>query len=154
MFGYELTDTLCLLCADEFHILTSKKKADFLNPLAIAVEKHSSLPKIVTHLRNKVVLLNFHFFLLHLTIGRWRQAKFPRLIEVCTEQQKCMFYTLISSCLIMHFMQGRTIGIFAKDSFTGELVEGWKNVLAESSLEQVRWTMLHAVTSYVMVRLM
>ena len=41
----------------------------------------------------------------------------------------------------MHSMQGRTVGIFAKDSFTGELVEGWKSVLSESSLEQVRGTM-------------
>ena len=45
-----------------------------------------------------------------------------------------------SLCLIMHFLFFRdaSVGIFAKDSFTGELVEGWKSVLSESSLDQVR----------------
>ena len=42
----------------------------------------------------------------------------------------------------MNFVQGRTVGIFAKDSFTGELVEGWKSVLSESSLEQVSVTIM------------
>ena len=54
MFGYELTDTLCVFCANELHILTSKKKADFLRPLEPALKKRSDLPDLRIHMRNKV----------------------------------------------------------------------------------------------------
>ena len=54
LFGYELTDTLCTFCENEVHIVTSKKKVDFLQPVISLLEEESSPPKIVTHLRNKV----------------------------------------------------------------------------------------------------
>lgn len=43
-----------MFCANEIHVLTSKKKADFLTPLKDVLSKKADLPKLVLHLRNKV----------------------------------------------------------------------------------------------------
>ena len=54
MFGYELTDTLCVFCEEEVHILTSKKKVDFLQPMLPLLEQEPDMPTVKMHLRNKV----------------------------------------------------------------------------------------------------
>ena len=54
LFGYELTDTLCVFCEEEFHIVTSKKKIEFLQPALPVAEEEKGLPSISVHVRSKV----------------------------------------------------------------------------------------------------
>lgn len=54
LFGYELTDTLCVFCEREVHILTSKKKVDFLQPVLPLLEDEPDMPTVQMHLRTKV----------------------------------------------------------------------------------------------------
>ena len=54
LFGYELTDTLCVFCEKEVHILTSKKKVDFLQPVLPLLEEEPDMPTVRMHLRTKV----------------------------------------------------------------------------------------------------
>jgi len=53
LFGYELADTLCVFCANDIHILSSKKKIEFLRPLESALAKRNDLPDLQLHMRNK-----------------------------------------------------------------------------------------------------
>ena len=53
MFGYELVDTLCVFCANELNILSSKKKIEFLRPLEAAMSKRNGLPLLKLLVRNK-----------------------------------------------------------------------------------------------------
>lgn len=55
LFGYELTDTLCVFCEEEVHILTSKKKVDFLQPVLPLLEDEPDMPTVKMHLRTKVM---------------------------------------------------------------------------------------------------
>ncbi len=54
LFGYELADTLIVFCANEIHILSSKKKIEFLRPLEGALAKKEELPHLKLAIRNKV----------------------------------------------------------------------------------------------------
>lgn len=40
--------------------------------------------------------------------------------------------------IVYSLSQGKRIGVFSKDDFTGEFVEGWKTALESSKFEQVR----------------
>ena len=55
LFGYELADTLCVFCANEIHILSSKKKIDFIKPLEEVLAGRAELPKLKLYTRNKVL---------------------------------------------------------------------------------------------------
>lgn len=55
LFGYELADTLCVFCANEIHILSSKKKIDFIKPLEELLAGRVELPKLQLYTRNKVL---------------------------------------------------------------------------------------------------
>ena len=46
-------DTLCVFCADEVNILSSKKKIEFLRPLESALSQKSRLPTLKLLVRNK-----------------------------------------------------------------------------------------------------
>ena len=58
LFGYELADTLTAFCANEIHILSSRKKIEFLRPLEGALAKREDLPNLVLSVRNKVHLFS------------------------------------------------------------------------------------------------
>ena len=53
LFHYELADTLCVFCANDIHILSSKKKIEFLRPLEAALAKRGDLPNLILYMRNK-----------------------------------------------------------------------------------------------------
>ena len=54
LFGYELADTLCVFCANDIHVLSSKKKVEFLRPLEATLGKRNDLPDLQLLTRNKV----------------------------------------------------------------------------------------------------
>ena len=43
-----------MFCANEIHVLSSKKKIEFLKPLEQALGKRNDLPDLQLHMRNKV----------------------------------------------------------------------------------------------------
>ena len=53
-------------------------------------------------------------------------------------------YALCVVCIMLYIqsywlLQGSRIGVFTKDNFTGDFVDGWKKVLEDASFEMVRY---------------
>ena len=47
-------------------------------------------------------------------------------------------YSCVCVCdFILSLSQGKLVGVFQKDSFTGEFVEAWKSTMASMKMHQV-----------------
>ncbi|XP_031569470.1 FACT complex subunit SPT16-like [Actinia tenebrosa] len=105
LFGYELADTITVLCPSSMHFLASKKKIDFLKPLKEAQKKHEGTPAIHLHMRDK------------------------------TDNDKANFATLVEA--IKTEGEGKAVGLFTKDNFQGQFMDGWKAAFDKESFEKI-----------------
>ena len=144
LFGYELADTLCVFCANDIHILSSKKKIDFIKPLEDALAKKPDLPKLKLYTRNKVR----HCLLFPSLIPPTLPPHFPLIIIIFLSLSlPSSFPPHQADSDVQHFQtiaqviklskRGKVIGVFAKDAFSGPFVEGWKKALGEVKVSQM-----------------
>jgi nucleosome binding factor SPN SPT16 subunit len=94
IFGYELVDTILVLCEDSIHIVASQKKADFLKQLQSASDENvaSGVPTVKIYVKGK---------------GDNGQAHFSELIEAIKASRKvCTKVTCLKifAFLLLYFL--------------------------------------------------
>ena len=77
-------DTLCVFCANEIHVLSSKKKIEFLRPLEAALSQKSDLPTLKLLTRNKADADATNFINVATVM---KKSKNVRIVVVC---RKCL----------------------------------------------------------------
>eukprot|EP00794_Sanderia_malayensis_P019250 gene19250-21178_t len=105
LLGYELPDTVLVFTESAIHVLASKKKIEFLQPLKGAQKKLQGVPSINLLLRNK------------------------------SDSDKENFKTLVEA--LKSSKDGRKVGVFNKDKFSGDFIDGWNKAFNAASFEKV-----------------